>query len=467
MKIKEHDEQLVGKVILEGTLKLDAPLLVGAGTVTMTAARNKDIYVLRNANGEAFIPGTSLVGVLRELLDSQAPEMVEEIFGDLDAMQSTVQAEDIVFKESKHIFRDGVCIDDYKGSAIKGKKYDYEAIERGAEAALRLVFTLRAFHLDDAPEGQKRSIRCNVLNSIYFLRDRLAAGIHLGSNTSKGMGRAHLASPALGHYDFHEPKDVLAWLGSDQPAAANASIQMSDAGMMPLEPPDTFAVSATFALSSSLLVRDYQTNNEGKQIAVMKHSMDVPVIPGTTIKGVLRHRAAHILRELGHSQTMLDNLMGCAGDKDKKSKSVTEGRIKSRFIVEECYLEENQEQLRETEVTRNRIDRFTGGVIGNALLNTKPLYQKNNSIGTVKIRFVIRKATESEAGLALFLLKDLWQGELAFGGETSIGRGRLKGIRAEIQYKQDKFILEGNGKLTAGDLSVLADCAASLQRKEA
>ena len=463
MKVKEHDEHLVGKVILEGTLKLDAPLLLGDGAGNMTAARNKDIHVLRNAEGKAFIPGTSLVGVLRNLLESQSPELVKEIFGDLETMQSTVQAEDIVFEKSTPIFRDGVRIDDYKGSAMNGKKYDYEAIERGAEAALRLVFTLRAFHLLEGTD----KLRDTVKNSIYFLRDRLAAGIHLGANTSKGMGRAHLISPILGHYDFHKNKDVLAWLSSDQPAAANASIQMSETGTMPLEAADTFSVSATFALCSSLLVRDYQTSSEGKQIAVMKRSMDVPVIPGSTIKGVLRHRAARILRELGHNQKLLDNLMGSAGDEDKHDKSMTGGRIKSRFIVEESYLEENPEQLNEALVTRNRIDRFTGGVMGNALLNTKPLYQKDSSVGTVKIRFAIRHATEAEAGLALFLLKDLWQGKLTLGGETSIGRGRLKGIRAEIQYKKDKFILEGNGKLIAGDLSVLEECAASLQRKEA
>ena len=463
MKIKEHDEQLVGKVVLEGTLKLDAPLLVGDGTASMAAARSKDIHVLRNAEGEAFIPGTSLVGGLRDLLGSQSPEMVEEIFGSLETMQSTIQAEDIVFKESKQIFRDGVCIDEYKGSAMQGRKYDYEAIERGAEAALRLVFTLRAFHLAEGTD----KIRGDVKDSICFLRDRLAAGIHLGANTSKGMGRTHLVSPVLGYYDFHNSKDVLAWLGTDQPAATDASVQLVEIGSMPLEAPDTFVISATFALCSSLLVRDYQISREGKQIAVMKHSGEAAVIPGSTIKGVLRHRASCILRELGHRSKMLDSLMGCAGDEDKNVKSATEGRIKSRFIVEESYLEEHPEQLREPIVTRNRIDRFTGGVLGNALLNTQPLYQEDNSVGTVKIRFTIRNATEAEVGLALFLLKDLWQGELALGGETSIGRGRLKGIRAEIQYKQDRFVLEENGRVVVGDSSVLADYASALQRKEA
>ena len=462
MKIKEHDEQLVGKVVLEGTLKLDAPLLIGDGGSTMSAARAKDIHVLRNDKGRAFIPGTSLIGVLRDLFSRQSQNLVTEIFGNLEDMQSTIQAGDIIFSKSETIFRDGVHIDEYKGSAVHGEKYDYEAIERGAEAPLRIVFTLRGCHLGDGTGH----IRNEILDGIRFLRDRLESGIHLGAHTSKGLGRAHLLDSTLGCYDFHNPKDVLAWLGADEPAASAASIQLSGKGAMPIEASDTFSVSAEFALSSSLLIREYQTDKNGKQIAAMKHSREAAVIPGSSLKGVLRHRAARILRELGHNPEMLDGLMGCSNSEEKGSGEMTEGRIKSRFIVEESYLEEHQDQLREPVVTRNRIDRFTGGVIGNALLNTRPVYQKDSSTGTVKIRFSIRQASEPEAGLALFLLKDLWQGDLALGGETGIGRGRLKGLRAKIQYQQDTFILTGNGRIADGNASVLERYAAALEKKE-
>ncbi|MFM7367819.1 MAG: hypothetical protein ACKO2Z_08480, partial [Sphaerospermopsis kisseleviana] len=38
----------------------------------------------------------------------------------------------------------------------------------------------------------------------------------------------------------------------------------------------------------------------------------------------------------------------------------------------------------------------------------------------------------AEIGLLLLLIKDLWTSDLAIGGESSIGRGRLQGIKAEI-----------------------------------
>ncbi|MGQ9815302.1 MAG: hypothetical protein ACUVR3_09155, partial [Candidatus Roseilinea sp.] len=39
---------------------------------------------------------------------------------------------------------------------------------------------------------------------------------------------------------------------------------------------------------------------------------------------------------------------------------------------------------------------------------------------------------QSEIGLLLLLLKDLWTGDLPLGGESSVGRGRLKGVQAVI-----------------------------------
>jgi hypothetical protein len=49
----------------------------------------------------------------------------------------------------------------------------------------------------------------------------------------------------------------------------------------------------------------------------------------------------------------------------------------------------------------------------------------------------LRAPRDSEIGLLLLLLKDLWTGDLPLGGGVSVGRGRLKGVRAEIKTPQD------------------------------
>ena len=49
------------------------------------------------------------------------------------------------------------------------------------------------------------------------------------------------------------------------------------------------------------------------------------------------------------------------------------------------------------------------------------------------------EATREEKKVLMHVLKDLWLGDLALGGEKNIGRGVLRGVRAEI-YEQDKII---------------------------
>ena len=86
-----------------------------------------------------------------------------------------------------------------------------------------------------------------------------------------------------------------------------------------------------------------------------------------------------------------------------------------------------------------------------ALFTTKPLWQKKQNQKSLEINFIIQDATESEAGLALFILRDIWQGKVAFGGEKGIGRGTLSGLRAQIEYQGKTWELGELGKVTSGD----------------
>ena len=60
----------------------------------------------------------------------------------------------------------------------------------------------------------------------------------------------------------------------------------------------------------------------------------------------------------------------------------------------------------------------------------------------------IRK--DSEIGLLLLLLKDLWTGDLPLGGESSVGRGRLTGewATATIDDNEWTFQADETGRLT-------------------
>ncbi len=73
-----------------------------------------------------------------------------------------------------------------------------------------------------------------------------------------------------------------------------------------------------------------------------------------------------------------------------------------------------------------------------ALFDTQPLWPRKKKDEQVVIRIKIMDYKDWEAGLALLLLKDLWNGDLPLGGDKSIGRGVLQGLRAQINMGKKK-----------------------------
>ena len=61
----------------------------------------------------------------------------------------------------------------------------------------------------------------------------------------------------------------------------------------------------------------------------------------------------------------------------------------------------------------------------------------------------------------LFLLRDLWDGRIAIGGDKAIGRGTLKGCRAAVHYKRGSFEILEDGTVTGTDVSILDKWAKS------
>ena len=428
-----NNSSVIGKIKITGDLILKSPLLIGDGAGE-TADNFRDVHVLKNRQGKPFIPGTSLCGVLREWLETIAPESVKEIFGDLNDMQSSIQLDDIALANCEIISRDGVKIDGVTDTFVDGGKYDFEAVERGATGSLNLLINLRGCH----------SVK-KILEIVARLLKKLQDGIRLGAFTAKGFGLVAVENLNASFYDFHDKADVIAWL-TDKistkkilPSLENFSAAKDD-----------FVVDADFIFNSSFIIRDYtateKINNTSVTAATLKSRNDF-VIPGTSLKGILRHRAEYIFDKLGCDKKILENLMGNSAGK-------------SRFIVEESYI--SPKNFSEVLHTRNKLDRLTGGVLQGTLFTTKPVYQKNFGEPTLKIHLEIRDAKNFEAGLALFLLRDLWLGHLAIGGEKAVGRGTVRGNSAEINFKGKTYKLGASGKVV-GDKSELEKFAAALK----
>lgn len=120
-------------------------------------------------------------------------------------------------------------------------------------------------------------------------------------------------------------------------------------------------------------------------------------------------------------------------------------------------------QNAKVDLVQNRvsIDRFTGGARDMALFNQQPAFGDNDTTVMVDLRLVNPKSYE--IGLLLLLLKDFWTGDLPVGGESSVGRGRLKGKEATLTYQSDDTPLQWKIAANGKGVSITGDDRAALE----
>lgn len=436
-----NDASIIKRYVLKGTVRLQSPLLIGGGEDNGFI----DINIIRDSNGNPIIPGTSLAGVLL----SMSGEKHKIFFGDMKKTQSMLSIDDITLEKCDITLRDGVKINHETGVAEDKAKFDYEAVERGAKGGFNIVLTIRKQFKDYAEDAD---------NFMKGLAATLEDGIFVGAHTTKGFGKIKAEGICLNVYDYSKIADIKAWL-LDKDCG---TITEFDRNVKNNEE-DSFSVEAEFLLNNSLIVRTSRYDETYSDVygdlekiaSVQLLSNGNYVIPGSSIRGVICQRAKEIMKMSGKSgyEEALKSLLGFASE-NKKEKGYS-GK-KSRLVVEECYISRSNGSVRHFKQTRNRIDRFTGGTINSALMQNIPVWKKSaNADKPLKLSFHINNCRPWEAGLMLFVLKDLWTGMVAFGGEKSIGRGTLKGIKATINLGQKKIVMtEENGKINVSDNSM-------------
>ena len=449
-----HDDfPLEGKLFFRIPLRLASPLIIGSGDDEFT-----DLDVQKEQpSGKPFIPATSMIGVFRHFLiqhfteNSDASDAADAhqwmrqigyFFGECSGLgaQSAVQCEDIVLGDGKISRRDGVAISPASQTALDEKKYDYQIVESDEIFYIALEVSLRSPYDRDM-----------FIEMIHQIIKGIGFGIiRLGAKTNKGFGRLQVAGPiAWDELDFSKAADVMTWLTN--------SINFEEQDWKDL-PTDRvlnwfpFEIDAQFSIRDSLLIRSYPTDPEGPDAISIRQRRGY-TLPGTSLMGVIRHRAKKIMASWGYSEDRITEkmraLFGHVPEEDTNSdetETMKNGCKKGRLRVEEYPIEEKggDASLREILQTRIKIDRFTGGTFEGALIQEMPLYQTGDA-ETVTIRMIIPDGCKHwEAKVLLLVLKDLWSGDLAVGGEKNIGRGALQGIKAKVIWGKDRYDLEKN-----------------------
>ena len=177
-------------------------------------------------------------------------------------------------------------------------------------------------------------------------------------------------------------------------------------------------------------------------------------VPGTSVKGVLRHQCGRILQAIGMNDALVNTLFGYSNDDDKDSR-------KGRVMVDEIYFDK---QFNQEEQPRIRVDRFTGGAMNGALFQDHPVRNTKGDAVTFPLRMTVKNCNDAEAGLVLMLVKNLMTGQVTLGANRTIGYGRVQGKSVTVQYHGESYTIDGNGKVTSGDASHLENLVSALQQ---
>jgi CRISPR/Cas system CSM-associated protein Csm3 (group 7 of RAMP superfamily) len=471
------------RIIVTGVLELTSPAHFGNGD----ADELTDMPLLVDeVDGRAVITGASLAGALRNYLrdwqwgydlampssdplsadyragiSAESDLLATKLFGahrgDDLGDQSPLIVDDALSVENGMPdieLRDGVKICNATGTAEDQKKYDYQLLRAGARFGLRFELLLDTDK--KLTDEENKTVNAERKAALALALDGLGkAEIRLGMKKRRGFGRCQVTKWNVRSYRLKNRADLMAWLVDGyaerdeakpdsqwRRPAPTAGISADiftllgvDAGLFDgsedlySDRRSTFKIDADFKIDGSLMVRggfdEQDRGPDSVHLSTRRHGNKtaLPILPGTSAAGAIRHRALRIARTVATNnetaQALINRIFGA-----DEIKSGDEPRA-SRLTVDEQIIDGSGRA--DLVQTRIKIDRFTGGTIEAALLDEAPHFG-----GNIKLKLSLRNPKDAEVGLLLLVVKDLWLGDLTLGGEASIGRGRVSGVSATL-----------------------------------
>lgn len=427
-----------GKKYLRIEFGLASPLIIGCGK-----NENTDNDVLTNHLGIPYIPGTAIAGVIRSSVEDAGvgdDSDMDKVFGFIDGEKSRESS--ILFYDANIVgsdrerfnisIRDSVALDEYK-TAKDGAKFDMEVLEPGVS----FVTYAELNEYADIKECQEK-----FWDAIKVIWN--AENITFGGKSTRGMGAVKVNSIKEAAFDFSEKEGIEKWLKFNM----YEDNVWEDVTVETRESSGIYVLDIKLKLLGGISIRRYSTNVEEadyEHLTVMspdKEDEDIPVVPGTSWAGAFRHRIEELAGETGKALT--DKWFGKVETGGNGSKT------RSRITFSESQISGGAFK----EITRNAIDRFTGGAADGALYTEKTYYGGNTEL---KIFIKSDSIDDNFRNALAAAIADLHGGYLAVGGLTAVGRGLFKvtavngednieEISAEELYKKICGILSEAGR---------------------
>ena len=405
--------KILKRKVLYIKVQFISPISVSSGEDELT-----DSDVLRNFDGEIFIPGTSLAGAMRSYLGKASnQDCLMGYSDDKDAgKMSSLFVSDLTFDEGVALnIRDGVELDDNK-VAKTNSKFDIEILEARAKGHFYLELSIRE-HDDEALMESNLSTIFHGINH---------GEIRLGSKKTRGFGQFKILSIASKTYDennyleYSNAYDAEIWKDADNELETWLKKTDYKSKVTYIEVP--------LKLEGGISIRRYAAK-KGEPDYVHLTDHGVPVIPGSSFAGAIRHRLKTIVNGLGLSdKELLEDMFGSTNKENAHA---------SRIIIDEAEIKDAKPLI----MTRTGISRFESSSKNGFLYKEKTYVD-----GKLNLKISVKGENRNTIGILLLALKDLQNGFLAVGGQTAIGRGVFSSngpilINKEAD-KEEEYIVE-------------------------
>ncbi len=398
-----------------------SPLTVGGYSSIET---DKDIAY--NGRNVPYIPASALAGIYRSCFFK---ETAEEYFGKIgegigENQNSKITVYDANIKGDDWFVskRDCVALDEFK-TTLKGAKFDIQILEPNVRF---VTYIEQDIYKDD-------NTLADVIAQLWENES-----IRIGSKTTRGMGRVKNVNIKVLDFFFDgekSEKSVNEWIDfslfdENDKLWLNADSweNVKQKYIGPIEE-KTVTIDLSMVQTSPITIRVYTTDikkkNEDKSrerivrsiedfrhISYKNHDNSLTyIIPGTSWAGAFKSN----IKKFG-----IENATEYFGS---KAGADGMGGKRSEISFSESIIEGSKDK----NISRNAIDRFTGGTVENALFTEKVCYG-----GKTSLEITLNKNVNDDFLKAFVAtVTDLHNGFMAIGGETSIGHGlfKLSGIK--------------------------------------
>lgn len=419
--------KLEKRIVYRADIKLESALSVSGGIGEET-----DSDVMRDYDGEPFVPGTSLAGAFRDYLELAADQPGLMGFAEPQGgKMSRLLVTDILFNQENLsvVTRDGVGLDENK-NAVTGAKFDLEAIDTGATGTFFMELAVRETFEEENDELLIKQILQGIQNG----------DICIGQKKTRGYGRMSIETVSREVFDKKNFTKYGQFYGSEY---RNPETKMSSWDEWNKVDPAFVRkfvhIKVPLKLDGCISIRKFQAKKDEPDYVHIQANKK-PIIPGTSFAGAIRSRVKRIMLEATgfpkeNIEAEVNELFGYVKLKTKQSK-------KSKIVFGESEIVGGQALT----ITRTAISRFESSA------KTQALYKEVTCAGgTVTLDIWVAKDVSNKAiPILLPALLDLQRGYLAVGGMTSIGRGILK--------EAGEITIDTNERYLEEDESVDAKC---------